>query len=358
MKYLIVPALLLSSVSFAKTYDFTERFGIGGGGGYTFPVHGNDFDDFARDEVMWEGHARYNFTPEDGLQLGYNHFEFDNTDINARVIDLTYIYRVNEGDKFTPILGLGAGVADMDNISPYHDGMKFASKARLGFEYALTDDLVASIHGDYQFIGKMPFNSDDEDDDDEAFPGREIFAIVPQIGLTYYFGPDKEIDDKKDPAPAAATVAPFAATVDDDNDGVINEKDKCPGTEAGKPVNAYGCMPEEKVNMRLQVLFPSGGYTLGEESNPHLNKLADFMKEHENTKLEIQGHTDSQGNPAKNMKLSEMRANAVRAYLVEKARIDPSRIKAQGFGDSVPIGDNATAAGRTENRRVIGIITQ
>ncbi len=363
MKYLLLSTFLISATAFTKTYDFTERFGIGGGGGYTFPLHGNDFDDFARDEVMWNGHIRYNTTPEGGLQLNYSHLEFENTDINARVMDLMYIHRINEGDKFTPIFGIAAGVADMDNISPFHDGLKFASRARLGIEYAFTDDLVGSLFGDYQFIGKMPFNSEDEDDDDEAFPGREIFALIPQVGLTFYFGPDKEIDDKKaapaQPAAATTTMMPVnSANMDDDKDGISNSKDKCPGSEPGSSVNAYGCLPDEKASMNLEVLFPTGQASLNSESNTPLDELAAFLNEHPNTKLEVQGHSDNTGIKAKNKTLSQQRADAVRTYLVEKAGISASRVSSYGYGDEKPVSDNTTSEGRSKNRRVIGVITQ
>lgn len=356
MKYLFIIGLLLTASIQAKTYDLSDRFGIGGGGGWTFPVHGNEFDDFAESELMWNLHLRYNTTPEDGLELNYNHLEFEDTDINARVLDLTYLYRINEGDKLTPILGIGAGVADMDNIEPFHDGLKFAGKARAGFEYAFTDDLLASVFVDYQYIGKMPFNGEDEDHEDEGIPGQEIFALIPQVGLTFFFGPDKEIEDDKKPAPAPAIIAPVER--DDDLDGVLNSKDKCPGTARGKKVNAYGCMAEEKASMTIEVLFPSGGTTLGRESYSHLNQLADFLKEHPETKLEIQGHTDNTGTNTRNKIISEKRAHAVRSYLVERGGITPSRISAYGYGDVKPISDNMTEEGRSQNRRVIGVITQ
>jgi hypothetical protein len=179
MKTLLIPILLaILTPAAAKTFDLANRFGVGAQGGHAFPIQGNDFDDFPADEVMWGLHARYHLTPADALQLNYSHYEFENTDINAQVYDLLYLNRINEGDKFTPILGLGAGV-----------------------EYALTDDLVVSVYGDNQYVGKMPYNSEDEDDADEGFPGREIFAVMPQGSLTYYFGPDREIyDGKKKPA--------------------------------------------------------------------------------------------------------------------------------------------------------------
>jgi OOP family OmpA-OmpF porin len=364
MKYLILGCLLLTSTSsWSKTFDFADRFGIGGGGGWAFPIQGNGFDDLADDELMWNVHARYNLTPQDGLQLNYSMFEFENTDINARVMDLMYIYRINEGDKLTPILGIGAGVADMGNIKPFHDGLKFAARARAGFEYALTDDFLASAFVDYQYIGKMPNSGESEEDNDEGIPGQEVFALVPQVGLTYFFGPDKEVENKKPAPQPAAAAAPAAivvsnAMMDDDKDGIVNAKDKCPGTEPGKVVNAYGCMPKETATMTVEVLFSTGAAKLGSEAYPHLNELAAFMNEHPETKIEIQGHTDNTGSKKRNKELSNERANAIRTYLVEQAGIPASRVSAYGYGDEKPVAPNTTRDGRAENRRVVAVITQ
>lgn len=354
MKYLLFLIFAVSAVE-AKTYDFSRRLGIGGSGGYTFPTNGNRFDDFADGDVTWGGHARYQLTPASGLQLNYSRYDFKDTDIAAGVMDLMYLYRINEGDRITPVLGLAAGVADMDNISPFHDGAKFASRVRAGFEFAVTDDLLASVYADYQYIGKMPGNSGSRD----GLPGQEIFAIVPQIGLTYFFGPGKEMkEDKKPQVTEPAPVAAAALIPDADKDGIPDSSDRCPNTRSGAVVNSYGCMSDEKVSMSLEVLFPSGQSELNSEANPHLDELATFMNEHPNTKLEVQGHTDNTGTHLKNKKLSEKRANAVRTYLIEEAGIQPSRISAYGYGDTKPIRENSTPEGREENRRVIGVITQ
>jgi outer membrane protein OmpA-like peptidoglycan-associated protein len=66
---------------------------------------------------------------------------------------------------------------------------------------------------------------------------------------------------------------------------------------------------------------------------------------------EIQGHTDSQGNPAANQTLSLRRATATKTYLVAKG-IAPERLLPKGFGDTQPVASNATAAGRQRNRRI------
>lgn len=365
MKYLLLTSLLFASASFATTYDFSRRLGIGGGAGYSYPIQGNDFDDLAREKAMWNAHLRYNMTPSSAFQLNYSQQEYDRTDINARVGDLMYLYRFKEADRFTPIFGLGAGVADLDEIDD--DSLRFAARARLGIEYALSEDLIASLFADYQYVGEMPFNGDK--DPLTQIPGREIFALIPQVGLTFFFGPDKELASEQS-KPAAAPVEESKAVIipaavpltssdlDDDKDGVSNAKDKCPGTEEGSTVNAYGCLPEEKASMTIEVLFPSGSSTLGSEANPHLDELAGFLNDYPNTKIEIQGHTDNTGSKARNKQLSESRANAVKTYLIEKAGITPSRVSSYGYGDEKPIEDNSTPAGRAKNRRVIGVISQ
>jgi OmpA-OmpF porin, OOP family len=75
------------------------------------------------------------------------------------------------------------------------------------------------------------------------------------------------------------------------------------------------------------------------------------MKEDATLKLDIGGHTDGQGDPAKNQLLSENRAAAVKAYLVSKG-IDESRLVSTGYGMDKPVADNKTATGRAQNRRV------
>jgi outer membrane protein OmpA-like peptidoglycan-associated protein len=93
-----------------------------------------------------------------------------------------------------------------------------------------------------------------------------------------------------------------------------------------------------------------------------LDTVVTFLRLVENADLVVKGHTDNQGPDAYNQQLSERRAQAVRQYLLAGLRNDPSisdtaltstkRIQIKGLGESVPIADNATAAGRSENRRV------
>jgi outer membrane protein OmpA-like peptidoglycan-associated protein len=76
-----------------------------------------------------------------------------------------------------------------------------------------------------------------------------------------------------------------------------------------------------------------------------------MLKSHSDLKLTIEGHTDNVGDAAANQALSDKRAAAVKAYLVEKG-IDASRLEAKGLGATKPKAGNDTAEGRQTNRRV------
>ena len=85
---------------------------------------------------------------------------------------------------------------------------------------------------------------------------------------------------------------------------------------------------------------------------PALDAFADYMNKVADSKVSITGHTDSQGSEAYNQALSEKRAQDVADYLTAKG-ISADRIMTSGMGESSPVADNATKAGRAENRRVM-----
>lgn len=106
------------------------------------------------------------------------------------------------------------------------------------------------------------------------------------------------------------------------------------------------------------VLFDTGKSTLRPESNSELNELAEYMLSKKKLVIEIAGHTDNVGAPETNLKLSENRAITVKTYL-EKKGVAPERIIAKGYGDTEPVEDNNTAAGRQKNRRTeVRIVSQ
>jgi type IX secretion system PorP/SprF family membrane protein len=99
------------------------------------------------------------------------------------------------------------------------------------------------------------------------------------------------------------------------------------------------------------LLFKTGKTELDERSFRILDQLVDFMNQNPSIKIELQGHTDSDGADAANQKLSEGRAKSAVEYMVSKG-IDKSRMTAKGYGESKPIESNATPEGKAKNRRV------
>ncbi|MCK4233891.1 OmpA family protein, partial [candidate division WOR-3 bacterium] len=92
--------------------------------------------------------------------------------------------------------------------------------------------------------------------------------------------------------------------------------------------------------------------TIKPESYPIIDEAAAILTRHPEISVEIQGHTDSVGSDAYNLKLSDARANSVRDYLIRVHHIEASRLFAHGYGESRPIADNSTDEGRAQNRRV------
>jgi outer membrane protein OmpA-like peptidoglycan-associated protein len=104
------------------------------------------------------------------------------------------------------------------------------------------------------------------------------------------------------------------------------------------------------VNMS-DVLFDTARFTLKPGAREKLAKVSGIILGHPGLKIAVEGHTDSVGGDDYNMKLSENRAAAVRDFLVSQG-VPASGVSAQGFGKTMPVADNGTAAGRQQNRRV------
>ena len=83
-----------------------------------------------------------------------------------------------------------------------------------------------------------------------------------------------------------------------------------------------------------------------------LNVIAGIVKKYPRFLVQLEGHTDNVGDKKSNMTLSQKRAEAVMAWLVKSGGVPSKNLKAKGFGDTKPIADNKTPAGRNKNRRV------
>ncbi len=171
---------------------------------------------------------------------------------------------------------------------------------------------------------------------------------------------DKDgIVDDVDQCPDVAGVAPDGCPPDADKDGVIDENDKCvndPETPNGYQ-DADGCPDEVPVEVKKftgsikGINFRTGRSTIQASSFAVLDEAVTVLKEYPDLKVEIGGHTDSSGSAKTNQRLSQKRADAVKAYFVGKG-IDESRLSAVGYGEAEPRATNRTRAGRAENRRI------
>jgi OmpA-OmpF porin, OOP family len=217
------------------------------------------------------------------------------------------------------------------------------------------DDKCPTVAGTASLQGCPDSDSDGITDADDKCPTDK--------GLAKYSGcpiPDTDKDGVNDEQDKCVTVAGVARyqgcpIPDGDGDGVNDEDDKCPSV-AGLASNE-GC-PEikqaviDKINYAAKnILFATGSSKLLPQSNKSLNEVAKIMTADATLILDIDGHTDNQGNAEKNLALSQSRCDAVKAYLAAKG-IDDSRMTATGHGSEMPVADNKTAAGRSKNRRV------
>lgn len=182
-------------------------------------------------------------------------------------------------------------------------------------------------------------------------------------GLAKYDGcpiPDTDkdgINDEEDKCITVPGVARYQGcpVPDTDKDGVNDEIDKCPN-EAG-PAENHGCpvidvVVVEKVNKAAEnIFFSTGSSKLLAKSYKSLVEVAQIMKENPGYKISIDGYTDNTGSNELNQKLSESRANSVKEYL-QKNGVEESKITSVGHGETNFIADNATAEGRSKNRRV------
>lgn len=211
--------------------------------------------------------------------------------------------------------------------------------------------------------GTLKYNGCPIPDSDNDGINDEQDKCPNQAGIAKYNGcpiPDSDgdgINDEEDKCPNQAGPASRngCPVTDRDNDGINDDEDKCPDV-AGVASN-NGC-PDVPANvsktlatMGQGISFGTGNAKLATKSNTTLNRVVAIMNENPTLRIKIEGHTDNAGNDDTNMTLSEDRAAAVKAYLVSKG-ISEDRITTEGFGETMPIANNSTSAGRAKNNRV------
>jgi OOP family OmpA-OmpF porin len=187
---------------------------------------------------------------------------------------------------------------------------------------------------------------------------EEYTDVVFSTGISFLFGASAPKKTAPAVAPAPAPVV-VAQETDSDGDGVLDSRDKCPGTPRQYKVDSDGCVMKltETVAVNLAVKFDTNSAAVKEEYMEDIRNLATFMNQYENTVVTVEGHTDSSGSDAYNKTLSQRRANAVRDVLIQRMNIEADRVTAVGFGEERPVADNDTVEGRETNRRVVGAVS-
>lgn len=164
----------------------------------------------------------------------------------------------------------------------------------------------------------------------------------------------------------------YAQDGDDDGDGVHDRRDRCPNTPSGLQVHHDGCppkvypdrevapapapMPVEEDEVIVlsdlgNVLFAFDSATLTGEAQAQLAQISNRLTDARVVSVKVAGHTDSVGSDAYNQGLSERRAQSVVDFLIAQGVV-ANKLSSQGYGEQQPVADNASDAGRAQNRRV------
>lgn len=306
-------------------------------------------------------------------------------DLDILEYGINAIFTLDRERRLSPYLLLGVGAMNVDS-DLFGDADEDFATYGIGVNYRVGDGPLAL---------RLEHRSRDS-----SQGLRDLEDRITSLGLSYAFGkadtmpapavamPDPDSDgdgvpDSRDQCPdtpAGYRVDSRGCPMDADGDGVIDELDECPGTVRGAAVDARGCemdddgdgvvnrldeCPDTRVGARVDVngceirdVIRLPGVTFETNSDRLLPGAEDVLADaaatlrmNSDISVEVAGHTDSQGAAEYNESLSERRALTVRDYLI-RAGVSASQLTARGYGESEPVADNNTAAGRAQNRRV------
>ena len=261
--------------------------------------------------------------------------------------------------------------ADGDGVEDYYDR---CAETQAGVEVDENGCPLDSDHdGVADYLDKCPntpsgsqvdengctIDSDGDgiDDNNDKCPNTPSGVQVDNQGCPLDADADGVPDylDKCANSPSSAKVDASGCPVDTDKDGIPDYMDKCPDV-AGIAEN-NGC-PEVKQEVKQLfrkalngIQFASGKSTILSSSYKILDDIAKTMKENPEYNLFIKGHTDNDGKADMNLQLSKDRAEAVRKYLISKG-VSEARMHSEGYGDTMPLVPNNSAANKAKNRRV------
>jgi len=351
---------------------------------------------------VFDGSQDLDNGPVFGVGLGYNYTntlgvesvlqvidtESDRTgeDVDGYIFRLDGLYHFMPEEQLVPYVASGVGLISINGDSRegntnglfnFGAGIKYILNESLALRGDIrhildfdgtNSNLLYTIGVSYLFgkraekISPSPMDSDGDgvNDDADRCPKTSKGVHVDSSGCPRDSDGDGVYDsmDNCPDTPAGAPVDSAGCPLDSDGDGVFDYLDKCPGTPPGIKVDSEGCPVaiEEKVSIELKVEFDFNSTEVKSIYDGHIRKVTNFLAAYPDTIAVIEGHTDSKGSEAYNLKLSQRRAESVVRTLTGSG-IDASRLRAVGYGESRPIADNRTDEGRQRNRRVVAVIT-
>ncbi len=297
----------------------------------------------------------YDFTKHLGAELVFDHVATKYTGATNKINTDVFNYRL-EGlyhfmpeSNFVPFIAVGAGGQSVNYESGPQNKSRLAADYGYGIKYFVTDWFAFRV--DIRHV--LAFDS--------VYNNMEIAA-----GLSILFGGTKPapaaVVKEPEPEPATMVKEPEAAPVV----AVVEERKKEPeaapvveDAEQKKEAEAVAAVAKEiieKGRATINVKFDFDKAEIKPAFHQEIKKFAGVLNKYPELKIVIEGHTDNIGGKKYNQKLSMKRAESVKNYLIKKFGINDSRLKAKGYGESKPIADNKTAAGRHKNRRVEAVV--
>jgi OOP family OmpA-OmpF porin len=257
------------------------------------------------------------------------------TDVTRVFTNLIKEYSLTDNTSLYALVGIGGEFFNRENLGNedglfgnYGAGVKYKLAEQLALKFDVKH-VIEADHGDNNLLYNVGL----------AVPFGKVAKAAPVAVETA--------------APVVTKPAPVAAPKDSDGDGVIDSLDECPNTMAKAKVDSVGCM----TLVNLNINFDTASAVIKNNYNTRIVEFANMMNANPKLKATIGAHTDSVGSDAYNQKLSEKRA-ASTVNALKALKVDASRIKAVGYGESKPMTTNATVEGKAENRRVEAVMTK
>lgn len=256
-------------------------------------------------------------------------------DLAGGTADLQYFFNRN---KLAPYAVIAMG--GMNTSLGARNVAGIIGEAGLGFTYEVSDNFL--LRSDVRYRYNNNFNSHIQGGPDD------FHDMTVNVGFVIPFGAKPKPTVAKFEPPIAVTPVVDCSTLDSDSDGVNDCLDQCPGTVKGSTVDNMGC-PVRLVLKGQHFKYDSA------ELTPSAQEILDGVAENlmsypQKNDIEVQGHTSSEGSDNYNMRLSQRRSRSVVDYL--KMKGVTNKLIAKGYGETQPVAENDTEAGRSENRRV------